>query len=143
MRELNGRRYLISGAGREAGSFPPGIWDLLTFDPAVQADAYSAIVPAEGDSSVSGTEWTVLLVINPRTEIRFDLPAVSEQVTLTIFDVSGRVVRRLLDGPKPAGHHSVAWRGRDERGVGVSSGVYFYRLDSPGASETRKMLLLQ
>jgi hypothetical protein len=80
---------------------------------------------------------------NPATEIRFDLPIASKRVTLTIFDVAGRTVRTLHDGPMSAGRHSVAWRGRDDRGRGVSSGVYFYRLDSPGVGQTRKMLLLQ
>lgn len=50
-----------------------------------------------------------------------------------ILDVQGRHVRRLLDEFRPAGELTVAWDGRDDAGVAVSSGVYLYRLELPGA----------
>ena len=79
---------------------------------------------------------------NPRTEIRFDLPAPGH-VQLEIFDIAGRQVRILVDDEMPAGRHKSIWRGIDERGRSVSSGVYFYRLTAAGRQVTRKMLLLQ
>jgi hypothetical protein len=62
---------------------------------------------------------------------------------LTLYDVQGRAVRRLVNGPLAAGPHVVAWDGRDDQGSTLPSGVYFYRLDSGDRSEVRKLMRLQ
>jgi hypothetical protein len=49
----------------------------------------------------------------------------------------------LAEGSRPAGHYSELWDGRDGRGSGVASGIYFYRLQAGAFSETRKMALLR
>lgn len=74
------------------------------------------------------------------TTIRFGLPAAGP-VSLRVFDVEGRLVRTLLDGPLPAGSGEAHWDGRDSAGVDQPTGVYFYRLNSAHGSETRKMIL--
>lgn len=79
---------------------------------------------------------------NPVTTISFGL-ALRCAVSLGIYDVSGKLVRVLVDGERPAGHYQEEWDGRDGRGVPVSSGVYFYRLKTPGFDEARKMVLLK
>ncbi len=79
---------------------------------------------------------------NPSTEIGFSLPGQSF-VTLDIFDVSGKRVRRLLEGNRPAGNHSVHWGGLDDSGSAVVSGVYFYHLTAGRNAHSRKMILLQ
>jgi len=66
---------------------------------------------------------------NPQTEIRFSLPSTS-RVSLELFDVRGRRVRRLLDATLPGGVHPVTWDGRDGRGASVASGVYHVLLRS-------------
>jgi hypothetical protein len=79
---------------------------------------------------------------NPTTSIAFDL-AEPAYVSLVIFDAKGRRVRLLAYGPFTANHHSVGWDGRDDRGNPVSSGLYFYRIETAGFESTRKMLLLK
>ncbi len=79
---------------------------------------------------------------NPVTTINFDLPRAGH-VRLEIFEVSGRRVATLLDESREAGRYSTTWRGQDDAGNAVSSGMYFYRLSTDGFNETRKMLLLQ
>jgi hypothetical protein len=80
---------------------------------------------------------------NPSTTIGFYLP-VDSPVTLDVYDSSGRLVARLLDGAKQMkGTHSVEWRGLDVSGRTVSSGVYFYRLRSGRETLSRKMILLR
>ncbi|MBN2172352.1 MAG: right-handed parallel beta-helix repeat-containing protein, partial [Candidatus Krumholzibacteriota bacterium] len=80
---------------------------------------------------------------NPVTEIRFGLPAPAA-VTLTVFDVAGRRVRRLLAGEiLPAGVHRVVWQGRDDTGRPLASGVYLYRIVAGDYVATRKMTLLK
>jgi hypothetical protein len=80
---------------------------------------------------------------NPTTAIRYDVPEGGGHVRLAIYDVNGRLVRTLVDRTDTPGEKSVDWDGTDDRGVGVSSGVYFCRLVAPGLTETRKMALIQ
>jgi len=80
---------------------------------------------------------------NPRTRIRFDMP-IPAAARLTIYDVSGRLVRKLIDDPKyPAGRHEIVWDGRSESGGEVRSGVYFYKLHAGDERRTRKMVLVR
>jgi hypothetical protein len=79
---------------------------------------------------------------NPATMIRFDLPQPG-RVLLTVYDMSGRLVRTLAHGPYEAGVYRVPWDGRNEAGRAVASGVYFYQLDAPGRTESKKMVLLK
>jgi hypothetical protein len=80
---------------------------------------------------------------NPTTEIAFGSPVGGARVRLEIFDVRGRRVRGLLDGPLPAGRHRVLWDGQDDLGRGSPSGIYFYRLLWDDTERTRRMLLLK
>lgn len=79
---------------------------------------------------------------NPVTVIPFTVPAGSGEATLRIFDVAGRLVREFHPDARE-GRQSVVWDGRDARGQPVSSGLYFYRLDAAGLTETRKMILMK
>jgi hypothetical protein len=79
---------------------------------------------------------------NPTTHIRFSMPAPGP-FRLTVHDAAGRRVRTLRDGVAPAGWHDARWDGRDDAGRRVASGVYFYRLEAPGGTQARKMLLLK
>jgi subtilisin family serine protease len=79
---------------------------------------------------------------NPGTEISFALPKKSD-VDLTIYDLLGRRVRTLISSELDAGYHTVAWNGRDGTGKPVSSGIYFYRIESGDFQMTRKMIMLK
>ena len=79
---------------------------------------------------------------NPQTKISFELPQ-SMSASLRVFDLRGRLVRTLIDGPRVAGPQSVVWDGRDARGARVSSGVYLYRLQAGELVEQHKMTLVK
>ena len=80
---------------------------------------------------------------NPSTTISYYLPGAGP-VTLEVYDSSGRLVSRLLDGvTQERGTHSIGWRGLDGSGRSVSSGVYFYRLRSGKETISKKMVLLR
>jgi len=76
------------------------------------------------------------------TWINYSLPEKSN-VSLNIFNVNGELVRMLQNGQQPAGKHSVRWNGMNDTGNPVSPGIYFYRLQTEGFSETRKMFILR
>ncbi len=80
---------------------------------------------------------------NPETAISYQLPA-NSRVNLTVYNLNGQMVRRLVNENQSAGSYTVKWDGRDDHGVPVSSGVYFYRLTTgSGFVATRKMVLLR
>jgi hypothetical protein len=80
----------------------------------------------------------------PSTIIGFDVAGRKEQaVRLEVYDVSGRIVRVLVDEQLPPGSYETRWDARDERGERVAAGIYFYRLATPSAEETRKMVVLR
>jgi hypothetical protein len=79
---------------------------------------------------------------NPGTSIGFDLPRRS-QVRISIYNGLGQQVDMLVNDELAAGDHSVYWDGTDYKGRPVSTGVYFYRLQSGDFIETKKMLLLK
>lgn len=68
---------------------------------------------------------------SPDTRIAFDLP-LAGRAELRIYDVSGRLIRTLVDKKLPPGPHSVRWDGRDETRRKMASGVFFVRSWLPG-----------
>ncbi len=79
---------------------------------------------------------------NPETRIRFQLPATG-QVEIRIYDLLGKLVRRLVNETKPPGFHVALWDARDDAGQRVSSGVFYYQIISGNFRQTRRMLLLK
>ncbi len=81
---------------------------------------------------------------NPSAKIAFTL-ADQGQVTLRIFDVSGRLVRTLVDEVLEASNETFerTWDGMDDAGRHVGSGVFFYQLDAPGYSSAKKLVILK
>ncbi|MBZ0268868.1 FG-GAP-like repeat-containing protein [bacterium] len=64
------------------------------------------------------------------------------RVSAAIYDVTGRRVATLLDGPRPAGWHTVSWSGRGTDGARAAGGVYLLRVDWGTENITRKVVLL-
>jgi hypothetical protein len=74
-----------------------------------------------------------------QTTVRFDLPR-DTRATLTLLDVSGRVIRTLHDGLLSAGSHGLRWDGRTNSGALAPTGVYLCRLQAEGTIQTRKLM---
>ena len=84
---------------------------------------------------------------NPETWIPYQL-AESAEVTLTIYDMNGEMVRRLALGHQTAGMYrsrsrAAYWDGRNQLGESVASGLYFYSLTADNFTATRRMLILK
>ncbi|MBW6516713.1 MAG: T9SS type A sorting domain-containing protein [Candidatus Cloacimonetes bacterium] len=79
---------------------------------------------------------------NPETTIRFELPF-DQKTELSIVNIKGQTVRTLLNELKSAGVHHIVWDGKDNNGKTLSSGVYFYHLNSDKQTLSGKMLLLK
>jgi uncharacterized delta-60 repeat protein len=85
---------------------------------------------------------------NPETKFVFALPR-SGEVKLSIYSLTGQLVRALVDGSMAAGRHEILWNGQDESGRVVANGVYWYQLVVTGEGgkiafrETKKMAVLK
>ena len=79
---------------------------------------------------------------NPQTEIRFELER-PQQVRVSIYDVTGRLVKILADGQLAGGPHVRIWQGRDATGRQVPSGAYYVRLVTESRVYHQKIMLLK
>jgi flagellar hook assembly protein FlgD len=66
-----------------------------------------------------------------------------QHVSLAIYDISGRLVRTLIDRTMDSGVYTQEWNGRDANGNTVASGVYFYRLSAGKRMLTRAAVFLK
>jgi len=62
---------------------------------------------------------------------------------LIIYNIKGQKVKILVNEKLDTGKHSVIWNGTDDNGKNVSSGVYFYSLNSGRYTSTKKMILMK
>ncbi|MCH8149994.1 MAG: right-handed parallel beta-helix repeat-containing protein [Planctomycetes bacterium] len=134
---------------------PTGNFELLTGSPCLPANNSCGVLMGalpQGCDVPTGIPETPLASgtldqnypnpFNPSTRIPFALERTAD-VYLAIYDVSGKLVQKLVDRRMSPGFYIEEWNGRDTIGHEVASGVYFYRLKTEGFSETRKMVLLK
>ena len=95
------------------------------------------VTPEVGIPEVFSLEQNYPNPFNPSTTIKFSIPE-QTNVTLKIFNSIGQEVASLVNGEMAAGNHSV-----DFNASNLSSGVYFYRIDSPSFTSTKKMILIK
>jgi hypothetical protein len=81
--------------------------------------------------------------MNPTTRIQFTNGTANGRVTLSIYDVTGRLVKTLVNGNLTAGVHEVVWDGTSDAGRPASNGMYFYRMSSPGFESSRKLVVMK
>jgi len=79
---------------------------------------------------------------NPLTEIQFDIPSAT-QINVSIFNLMGQKVKTLVNEQVAPGYHAVQWDGTNENGFSVSTGMYFYTLNTGNHSAMKKMLFLK
>lgn len=128
---------------------PNGLYDVVVYNPggasAVLTDAFevSGGPTAAGDSPRANKLMANYPnPFNPSTTIRYELAA-RTTVELRVYDVSGALVRTLVNESKAPGAYSLEWNGRNDAGEAVSSGVYFYRITAGDFSDVRKMTLVK
>jgi hypothetical protein len=142
--------YTLDITSWPGGSFSVDLlveWEDACGNPYSQSltvDLLPATLPTgvPGSRYAYGLEPNVPNPFNPSTTIRYELAAAG-RATLRVYDISGRLVKTLVDRQMPAGTFEARWDGRDARGVAVASGVYFYRLEAGAFTQTRRMVLLK
>jgi len=83
---------------------------------------------------------------NPGTRIRFAVPAIStgeRNINLSIYDITGRLIHTLYDGPVSEGIHEIKWNGHNSHGIQQTSGTYFVMMRAVDFVQYRKILLMK
>ena len=106
---------------------------------------YSGVEQEEVDGPLSAGFRLNPSVPNPVSDhalLAFNLPR-SVTTTLILYDLTGRRVKTLAQGPREAGYHVIRWDGDDDAGRKVTPGIYFYRLDAGSQSLTRRLVVVR
>jgi hypothetical protein len=114
------------------------------------ADDRGEMLPAVADAKDAPPQQPALFQnvpnpFNPATTISYDVPDSKSdiRVTLRVYNLTGQVVRTLVDAPHAPGRYRAVWDSRDYLGRPVASGVYFYQLDVGAFRDVKRMLLLR
>ncbi len=115
------------------------------------SNANAVEIPLQGQTPVVPANFMLYQnypnPFNPNTTIEFDIASAGGGVTnnarLRIYNILGQEVKTLVDGAVIPGHHIVTWDGADNGGHSVATGIYLYRLEVGGKSQTKKMLLVK
>ena len=108
-------------------------------------DAMHAVPVGVEAAEPAGGSKLVSVLSNPissNARVEFFVASRSH-VNLTIYDVSGRLVRTLVDGEKPRGTHAVSWDASDARGAGVAAGVYFLKMSTSDGVSRMKVAVVR
>ena len=125
--KINPNNYLFAGTDG-AGMFR---WNLIVSidenpkEEQVQHFSYAAPNPAQKS-----------------TKIHYQLIS-TDEVSLNIYDIQGRLIKALVNDKQIAGVYSVSWNGIDDQNTPVSAGVYFYKLTTGGKTTVHKIILLK
>jgi hypothetical protein len=116
---------------------------------AVLSDPNAIGIPVKGLSPILPTDFSLNQnypnPFNPETTIEFAVGSGSanKQVRLVIYNLLGEKTATIINEPLAAGKYTYKWRGTNQNGESVASGVYFYRLTVGEQSQTKKMVLLK
>lgn len=130
--------YLEVGRAVDYGPAAPGLSRAARLD----AGRLGGNPPAAPRPTAFGLNDNEPNPFNPETSIHFDVPHASS-VRVRIVDARGSLVQTLVDGTLPPGRHEVSWRGRNENGESVASGIYFVTMEAEGFRQTLKITLLK
>ena len=115
----------------------------LVFDPNndIVLKNASLIVSADENNTVLPTKFNLYQnypnPFNPVTVIKYDIPE-NSNVKISVFDVTGREIKNLVNEAKVPGNYEVMFNG-----VSLASGVYYYKLEAGNFSDVKKLILLK
>lgn len=130
------------------------IADIESVHVVISTDSNKAVQPLVETSVAPASKYPATFAIyqnypnpfNGSTVIEYDIPDVQGKLKIAylfIYDIIGRKVKTLASGEHESKRHAVVWDGRDDNGVNVSSGVYFYQLIGKDFVSSKKMVYIK
>jgi hypothetical protein len=130
--------YYAAFSYDEIPNYSPAVPDTaVTTSVAVDVAPAAAPAPARPAFARQGAN-----PFRDRAAFRFELPAPAI-VAADVYDVRGRRVARLIEGPRKAGAHRLEWDGRGGDGAPLGAGVYFVRFRTLGLTAVEKVVLVR
>jgi hypothetical protein len=114
-------------------------WTITKLDPATGIKSGDATKFLPTDFSLGQNYPNPL---NPSTKINFQLP-IDSNVIVEIFNIQGQKIHTLIEGFYKAGYHDTIWNGKNQRQIGVPSGIYIARMIAHDKVFTQKLIVLQ
>jgi hypothetical protein len=131
----------------DADHFALSLDNILFNEADIQSSYFQFASTSSGGSGMTDVPKSYFLnqnypnPFNPQTEISYGLPTASH-VSIKIYDISGKLIKILYNGTQDAGFYTKTWDATNENGEILSSGLYFYVLETDNFVRTRKMVLL-
>ena len=136
--------------------FSPAIQTLYTDNIVIENNDTLASIYLEGSGILTGlvddlnrtipTKYALFQAypnpFNPSTTIRYQLPHTSN-VRLVVYNALGQKVRTLVNSRIEAGYHEATWRGKNDAGLQMPSGVYMFRIETENYQQVNKMMLMK
>jgi hypothetical protein len=138
--KLDGEGYVGMGIG--FGEFTSGNTNDTLHYIRMHKDKYLQGIAEKKHTSVTKLDLTAPGLVRNSTTIRFSI-ANGGYGKLDVFDISGKLVKTLVNGNVNAGNHSVTWNRTDNNNEKVSGGVYFYKLTVGNETVTRKIVAVK
>jgi hypothetical protein len=136
----------LSTDGLENGTYHANIYLMSNGgDMVVPVELVVSGVVSAGDNQIPTTyalDQNYPNPFNPVTSIRYQLPEATD-VRIIVYNVLGQKVATLVEEHKTAGYHHVMWKGTNDLGTAVSSGVYLYRIETENFTDVKKLMLLK
>ena len=125
--------------------------NVAKYSPVTASDTENSSLDPSALEPVSGTGLPEKFALkqnfptpfNPSTMLQFEIPEITQNLQLTVFDVLGRKVVSLYQGDIQPGVFHYQWNGKDAAGNDMPTGVYFAILKAPQFSQTIKMMLIK
>ncbi len=137
----DGKRYLAQ-RNIDWGSWNGDQAFLFDTEEMVLDSSVASSVPPTGQPRQFVVEQNYPNPFNPTTSIHYRIPKTAH-VEVIIYNLLGQKIRRLFSGTQSAGAHTQVWDARNDAGVAVASGAYFFKVETGDLKTIRKMLLLQ
>ena len=109
----------------------------------MKAQTSSGVINITGKPTSFGLDQNYPNPFNPSTTISYQVPEDGQQVKIVVYNMTGQLVRTLVDANQRAGEYKVLWDGKNDYGQQVSTGLYFFRMRASNFVSVKKMLLVK
>ncbi len=103
---------------------------------------FSGIKKFSDPSANTGLYFNPVVLGADKIIINYIATSSQTHASLKVFDVTGKLIKKLLEGKLERGHHSINWNGKDSQGKRLLPGVYFIQFKTDSLRETKKLILI-